>query len=74
MTVTLQIDEELLELARTESGLKEDRDAVEEGLRLLIERSRRRQLADLFGKVAWEGDLDRLRERSPSARPEAGGG
>ena len=74
MGTTVEVDDELMATVLRESGLPSSQAAVEEGLRLLVERSRRRRLADLFGKVAWEGDLDRLRERPPSARPEAGGG
>jgi Arc/MetJ family transcription regulator len=61
MRTNIDIDDELMETALRESGLRTKRAAVEEGLRALIERQRRRKLLDAFGKYPWEGDLAEMR-------------
>jgi Arc/MetJ family transcription regulator len=61
MRTNIEIDDELMEAALRESGLRTKRAAVEEGLRLLIERHRRMKLIDAFGKYPWEGDLAEIR-------------
>ena len=61
MRTNIDIDDELMETALRESGLRTKRAAVEEGLRALIDRQRRRKLIDAFGKYPWEGDLAELR-------------
>jgi len=55
------IDDELMERALEMSGLKTKREAVEEGLKLLIKRSAQRKILELRGKIHWEGDLDEMR-------------
>ncbi|MGH6921205.1 MAG: type II toxin-antitoxin system VapB family antitoxin, partial [Geminicoccaceae bacterium] len=44
MRTNIDIDDELMETALRESGLRTKRAAVEEGLRALIERERRKRL------------------------------
>jgi Arc/MetJ family transcription regulator len=61
MRTNIEINDELMETALRESGLRTKRAAVEEGLRLLIERHRRKKLIDAFGKYPWEGDLAEMR-------------
>jgi Arc/MetJ family transcription regulator len=61
MRTNIDIDDELMETALRESGLRTKRAAVQEGLRLLIERHRRMKLIDAFGKYPWEGDLAEMR-------------
>jgi Arc/MetJ family transcription regulator len=61
MRTNIDIDEDLMETALRESGLRTKRAAVQEGLRLLIERHRRMKLIDAFGKYPWEGDLAEMR-------------
>ena len=55
------IDDKLMERALEMSGLKTKREAVEEGLKLLIKRSAQRKILELRGKIHWEGDLDEMR-------------
>jgi Arc/MetJ family transcription regulator len=61
MRTNIDIDDELMETALRESGLRTKRAAVEEGLRALIQRERRKKLIEAFGKYPWEGDLTELR-------------
>ena len=61
MRITIDIDEALMDEAWRRSGLPTRRDAVEEGLRLLIETRSQAGIRGLRGKVKWEGDLDSLR-------------
>jgi Arc/MetJ family transcription regulator len=64
MRVAVEIERTLLKTAMRESGLRSSRAVIEEGLRVLIRRERRRKLRDSFGKYRWEGDLSDLRRWS----------
>lgn len=71
MRTNIEIDDELMAEVLRETGLRTKRAAVDEGLRLLLERSRRRRAAEMFGKLPkWEGDLDALRGRAVAGRKE----
>lgn len=61
MRTNIEIDDKLIAEVMAETGLKTKRAAVEEGLRLLLQKKRRQAILDMFGKVAWEGDLDQSR-------------
>jgi Arc/MetJ family transcription regulator len=43
------------------TGIKTKREAVEEGLKLLLKKSAQREILKLRGKIKWEGDLDEMR-------------
>ncbi|MCG5530441.1 type II toxin-antitoxin system VapB family antitoxin [Halorhodospira halochloris] len=43
------------------SGCETKKEAVEQGLRLLVQRSKQQQIRNLRGKIKWEGDLDEIR-------------
>jgi len=55
------IDDTLMEQALTLSGLRTKREAVEEGLKLLIAQRKQAEIRKLRGRLHWEGDLDRMR-------------
>ncbi len=61
MRTNIVIDDELMANALKASGLKTKKDAVEEGLKLLIKRNEQLAVRSLRGKVKWEGDLDEMR-------------
>jgi len=61
MRTNIDIDDELMETALRESGLRTKRAAVEEGLRALIQRQRHKRLIAAFGKYPWDGDLAEMR-------------
>jgi Arc/MetJ family transcription regulator len=61
MRTNVVIDDALMAAALKASGLKTKRQAIEEGLRLLVETRRQARVRRLRGKLAWEGSLDDMR-------------
>ena len=61
MRTNVVIDDELMAAALKASGLKTKRQAIEEGLRLLVKTRRQARVRRLRGKLAWEGSLDDMR-------------
>ncbi len=61
MRTNIDIDDTLMAEAMAVSGLPTKRAVVEEGLRLLIRLKRQGEIAELFGTVRWEGDLEESR-------------
>jgi Arc/MetJ family transcription regulator len=55
------IDDELMAKAIKASGLVTKKDVVEQGLKLIIQRSNQQAIRELRGKLKWEGDLDEMR-------------
>jgi Arc/MetJ family transcription regulator len=43
------------------TGLRTQREAVEQGLRTLLRLSKQAELRRYRGKLKWQGDLDRMR-------------
>ena len=61
MRTNVVIDDALMAAALKASGLKTKRQAIEEGLRLLVKTRRQARVRRLRGKLAWEGSLDDMR-------------
>lgn len=61
MRTNIVIDDQLMAEALKTSGLQTKKEVVEQGLRLLVRLGQQQELRKLRGKVAWEGDLDRMR-------------
>lgn len=61
MRTNIVIDDELMAKAMKISGFSTKKDVVEEGLRLIIQRSNQQAIRELRGKLKWEGDLDEMR-------------
>jgi Arc/MetJ family transcription regulator len=61
MRTNIVIDDKLMDEALKVSRLKTKKDAVEEGLRLLVQRKKQENVKNLRGKLQWRGDLDQLR-------------
>ena len=61
MRTNIVIDDGLMKRALRASGLKTKRAAVEQGLALLEKLHLQVRIRRLRGKVAWSGDLDRMR-------------
>lgn len=57
----IEIDDKLIATALQVSRLPTQREAVEEGLRLLIKLKRQDEVRTLFGQVRWDGELARGR-------------
>jgi Arc/MetJ family transcription regulator len=51
------IDDKLMRDALRETGFKTKREAVEQGLRMLLRLSRQAEIRQLRGKLHWRGDL-----------------
>jgi Arc/MetJ family transcription regulator len=61
MRANIVIDDELMHQAMRLTGLNTERDVVEAALKVLILHEQRDKLAEAFGKLPWEGDLDAMR-------------
>jgi len=63
----------MIEQAKLLTGIKTTRGVIDEALRLLIRLRQQAQVAELRGRLYWEGDLAELREGRPDdlgAAPE----
>lgn len=65
MQTNVVIDDTLMERALMLSGLQSQREAIEEGLRLLVRLKEQERLRTVRGKLRWEGDLDAMRRDQP---------
>lgn len=61
MKIKLQIENILLEEAQLFSPLKAKEEIVEEALKLHLASLKRLTMVELFGQVAWEGNLNETR-------------
>ncbi len=61
MRTNIVIDDELMSQALEASGLRTKKEAVEQGLKLLVRLSKQQDIRKLRGRVKWEGDLDEMR-------------
>lgn len=61
MRTNIEIDDKLMKDALRATGAKTKREAVEQGLRTLIQLRAQQQARALKGKIRWEGDLDAMR-------------
>jgi len=61
MRTNIVIDDDLMDEALKVSRLKTKKDAVEEGLKLLVQRKKQENIKDLRGKLHWKGKLEDMR-------------
>jgi len=61
MRTNIVIDDELMRDALRVTGLKTKREAVELGLRTLLQLRKQEEVRKFRGKLPWEGDLDAMR-------------
>lgn len=61
MRTNIVIDDNLMTEALKASGLSTKKEAVEQGLKLLVRRSQQQEIRKLRGRIKWEGDLDEMR-------------
>ena len=61
MRTNIVIDDKLMADAIKASGYNTKKEAVEQGLKLLVRQSRQQDIRKLRGTVKWEGDLDEMR-------------
>lgn len=65
MRTNVVIDDDLMDEALKVSHLKTKKAAVEEGLKLLVQRKKQENIKNLRGKLHWEGDLEEMRTDEP---------
>ena len=61
MRTNVVIDDDLMKSALKFSGLRTKKDAIESGLRLLVQFKRQTKVKDFRGKLKWVGNLDEMR-------------
>jgi Arc/MetJ family transcription regulator len=61
MRTNVVIDDKLMRDAMKTSGLQTKKDAIEEGLKLLVSLNRQKSIRNLRGKLKWTGDLETMR-------------
>lgn len=61
MRTNIVIDDKLMKDALRTTGVKTKREAVELGLRTLIQLGQQEKARQLRGKITWEGDLEATR-------------
>jgi len=61
MRTNVVVDDDLMESALKVSGLKTKKDAIEEGLKLLVQLKTQKEIRRFRGKLEWSGDLDEMR-------------
>jgi Arc/MetJ family transcription regulator len=64
MRTNIDLDDALVKEAMRLTGDRTKRAVVEHGLSALIRLERLRRVRSGRGKLAWRGDLDRMRERA----------
>lgn len=66
MRTNIEIDNLLMAEAMQRTGLRTERQVIEEALRTLIRFRRQEDILGLGGHVAWEGSLDDMRLDEPT--------
>jgi Arc/MetJ family transcription regulator len=61
MRTNVVVDDGLMARALRSSGCGTKRAAIESGLRLLVQFHSQKKLRALKGKIAWEGNLEKMR-------------
>ncbi len=61
MRTNIEIDDKLMADALKATGLQTKREAVEEGLKMLIRLNKQAGIRSLRGKLKWEGNLEDMR-------------
>jgi len=61
MRTNIVIDDQLMNDALLATGLSTKKEAVEEGLKMLVKLYKQSNIKKFRGKLKWEGDLDEMR-------------
>ncbi len=61
MRTNIVIDDQLMADALKATGFDTKKEAVEEGLKLLVRQNKQQAIRKLRGKLKWDGDLDEMR-------------
>jgi Arc/MetJ family transcription regulator len=55
------IDDDLMESALKASGIKTKKEAIEEGLKLLVQMKSQEKIKGFRGRLKWTGNLEEMR-------------
>ena len=66
MRTNIVIDDRLMARAMRLSGVATKREAVQQGLELLVRIKSQQKIRSLRGKLHWEGNLDEMRRDTPA--------
>ena len=69
MRTNIHIDDSLMSDAQRLSGAKTKKEAVEQGLKLLVQMHQQQSIRQLRGKLQWDGDLDQMRHGINTTEP-----
>jgi Arc/MetJ family transcription regulator len=61
MRTNVVINDDLMESALRTSGIKTKKEAIEEGLKLLVQMKSQEKIKGFRGKLKWTGNLDKMR-------------
>lgn len=61
MRTNIEIDDKLMKDALRATGVKTKREAVELGLKTLVQLRAQEKVRQLKGRITWEGDLNTMR-------------
>lgn len=61
MRTNVVIDDDLMESALKTSGIRTKKDAIEEGLKLLVQMKGQEKIKGYRGKLKWTGSLEEMR-------------
>jgi len=64
MRTNIVIDDTLMQKVLDITGLKTKREAVDLGLRTLVQLNEQIEIREYRGKLTWTGDLDAMRRES----------
>jgi Arc/MetJ family transcription regulator len=65
MRINIMIDKQLMADALQVTGARSEQEAIEMGLRALVQLTRQERIRGFRGKLKWTGDLDRMRTDGP---------
>lgn len=69
MRTNIDIDDDLLEEAMSATGLATKKATVEEALRQVVAKKKRRDAIARSAGIGWDGDLDSMRRDKRTKRP-----
>jgi len=61
MRTNVVIDDNLMASALKVSGFRTKKDAIEEGLKLLVQMNSHKEIKQFRGKLQWSGNLNEMR-------------
>jgi len=61
MRTNVVVDDDLMKSALLISGLRTKKEAIEEGLKLLVQVRGQKEIRRFRGKLKWSGNLDEMR-------------